>query len=209
MARRRTLPGIAVAAMAAMPFIAFAQSPSPSANAGISSQSLPAPDVPSGNQPLPGTAKPSKSGKKTSGTQSGQAGQNGQATSPPARMPKRPNLWDKRKTAVLAILNKVDGTVSRVNVPVGGELTRDKLHIKVEACLVRPKSMAKDAAVFLDVTGPASDAPSAGSFGASKVATQSDGEDRLFRGWLVQSEPGATVVGNAAVTFQILNCTGK
>lgn len=109
---------------------------------------------------------------------------------------------------MLAILNKVDGTVSRVRVKVGGELTRDKLHIKVEGCLVRPKSMPEDAAVFLDVSGPAADAPSAGSFSVGKAAAQS-GQAPLFRGWLLHSEPGAAVVGNAAVTFQIVNCEGS
>lgn len=205
MMRRRAVVAIAVAVTIVLPRAGVAKSPAPAAKGGISSQSLPPPDVPTGNQPLPGTSAPGKGGKSAPGAQSGQAAQ----ASPPGRMPTPPNLWSKRKVAVLAILNKVDGTVSRVSVPVGGDLTRDKLHIKVEACLVRPKSMAKDAAVFLDVTGPSSDAPSAGSFGASKAASRNSGEDRLFRGWLLHSEPGAAVVGNAVVTFQILNCKGK
>ena len=128
----------------------------------------------------------------SSGTQSSHAGA-------PAQVPP---VWLRRPVAVLDVLDKEDGAVRRIKVPVGSSATEGRLAVAVGACMVRPPDMTPDAAIFVTVT-----AQRAG-------ATVSDAKDQggqdvsapLFRGWLIRSEPGATVVGDAAVTFRLIGC---
>lgn len=124
------------------------------------------------------------------------------AASQPAVMPAAPNTWLPRRNAVLGVLDKEDGAVSRLVVPVGNQVTRGKLQIKVLACVARPPSLPPDSAVFLSVRSldqQGQDSP------AQNQADQA--EQPLFRGWLLHSEPGASVVDDATDTFRVIGCT--
>lgn len=110
-----------------------------------------------------------------------------------AGLPPAANIWHARPVAVLAALNQEDGAVSRLNVKVGSSFTRDSLQVAVKACVVRPKGAIPDAAVFLTVMAPD---------GSNQTKT-------LFNGWLVRSEPGAAVVANGTISFQVLGCKAQ
>jgi hypothetical protein len=93
-------------------------------------------------------------------------------------------------TAVIGVLNEVDGSTAEITLPVGGSpvKTGDAL-VSVQACATRPPQELPDTAVFLTVQ-PAADTSAA----------------PLFRGWMLRSAPGATVVGNAAESFRVIRC---
>ncbi len=103
------------------------------------------------------------------------------------------NIWRPRPIAVLAALDQEDGAVNRLKIPVGSSFTRDGLHVAVKACVVRPKGAIPDAAAFLTVMGA----------GADQSA------NTLFSGWLVRSEPGAAVVANSDLSFQVVGCVAQ
>ncbi len=109
---------------------------------------------------------------------------------PPDVAPVQPNNWVPGHTAVLGLLNKVDGGTSQLSIPVGGQSTVGELQVSVQACSSRPAGQLPDDAVFLTVQ-------SAGDNGTTPI----------YRGWMVRSAPGATVVGDAGETFRIINCT--
>ncbi|MCF3947738.1 DUF2155 domain-containing protein [Acidiphilium sp. AL] len=173
-------------------------------------QALPAPDLPSPQVPALTLAQPpglvrnplpkSMIQRGTSGTAPGAAGGNGQTQAVQAKP-----VWMPRDGAILDMLDKEDGAVTRLSVPVGSSFARGKLRIKVGACVVRPKDAPPDAAVYLTVrriAGPASN-------DAQNTATSDAAPDSpLFRGWLIRSEPGAVVVGDATVTFRVIGCSG-
>jgi hypothetical protein len=164
-------------------------SPAPS-----QAQSLPAPDLPAPNLPVgtltappPDAAVPGQLPVTAGGSPNGSGGA-------PAQI--KP-IWDQRAAALLDVLDKEDGAVHRINVPVGSSTSEGRLSIEVGACVVRPKDMTSDAATFLTVTSKPVDGNAS-----------STGDTPLFRGWLIRSEPGATVVGDAAVTFRLIGCGG-
>ena len=108
---------------------------------------------------------------------------------PPDIAPPTPNKWVPGKTAMLGVLNEVDGSTSTVSIPVGGQAKVGNLTVSVQACMIRPPDELPDAAIFLTVqTGDNSAAP-------------------LYRGWMLRSAPGATVVGDASETFRAINCS--
>jgi len=109
---------------------------------------------------------------------------------PPDVAPTPPNDWTPGHAAVLGVLNKVDGSTSQLSVPVGGQPVKaGDVMVSVQACATRPPQDLPDAAVFLTVQ-PADDSTAA----------------PLYRGWMLRSAPGATVVGNAAETFRVISC---
>ena len=109
---------------------------------------------------------------------------------PPDVAPAPPNDWTPGHAAVLGVLNKVDGSTSQLSVPVGGQPVKaGDVMVSVQACATRPPQDLPDAAVFLTVQ-PADDSTAA----------------PLYRGWMLRSAPGATVVGNAAETFRVISC---
>jgi hypothetical protein len=122
------------------------------------------------------------------------------AAARPTSMPALPNTWLPQREAVLGVLNKEDGSVSRLSVPVGDEVTQGKLRIKVLACIIRPPAVPPDSAVFLSVRrlGEGQDQH------AQDAAAQKD--NPVFRGWLLYSEPGAAVVDDATDTFRVIGC---
>ena len=104
--------------------------------------------------------------------------------------PAIPNNWATGTTALLGVLDKVDGSTSQVSIPVGGQANVGDLQLSVQSCVSRPSGQLPDAAIFLtvqtlaDMAGPP-----------------------LFRGWMVRSTPGATVVGDAGETFRVMGCS--
>ena len=98
--------------------------------------------------------------------------------------------WTPGKTALLGVLDKVDGSTAQVSIPVGGQANVGDLQVSVQSCLIRPAGQLPDAAIFLTVE------PLANISGPP-----------LFRGWMVRSTPGATVVGDAGETFRVIGCS--
>jgi len=100
------------------------------------------------------------------------------------------NTWLPAGAARLGVLNKVDGSTQQITIPPGGQATVGDLVVSVQSCLVRPADQLPDAAVFLTVQPAGSDSGAAG-----------------FRGWMIRSAPGATVVGDAGETFRLIGCS--
>ena len=111
---------------------------------------------------------------------------------PPDTMPVIPNDWVPGTMATLGVLNEVDGGTSQVTIPVGGQSQVGDLQVSVQACDMRPPTQLPDTAIFLTVT-------QAGSDGTSSTT--------LYRGWMLRSEPGATVVGDGSETFRVVGCS--
>jgi hypothetical protein len=109
---------------------------------------------------------------------------------PPDVAPVIPNVWVPGKVATLGVLNEVDGGTSTVSIPVGGQSAIGDLQVSVQACATRPPDQLPDAAIFLTVT------PSGNAAAAA-----------LYRGWMVRSAPGATVVGDSSEAFRIIGCS--
>jgi len=100
------------------------------------------------------------------------------------------NNWVPGKTAEIGVLDRVDGGVANLNIPVGGQATSGDLTISVLACVMRPDSDIADAAIFVNVQSTANNAG-----------------PPIFHGWMVRSIPAATVVGDSSETLRVANCT--
>ncbi|WP_298216950.1 DUF2155 domain-containing protein [Acidocella sp.] len=109
---------------------------------------------------------------------------------PPDVPPPPPNSWVPGKTAIIGVLNKVDGSSGTITVPVGGQTQTGDLILSVQACLSRPPGALPDAAVFLTLEPKAS--PDAAA---------------VYRGWIVRSAPGAADPGNAVQAFRVISCS--
>ncbi len=100
------------------------------------------------------------------------------------------NQWVPGQQAELGVLDKVDGGISNLQIPVGGHATSGDIQINVLACVNRPVGQIPDSAIFLSIqttdnlTGPP-----------------------LYRGWLVRSVPGDAVVGDAGESLRVVGCT--
>jgi hypothetical protein len=101
-----------------------------------------------------------------------------------------PNTWLPAKTAEIGVLDKIDGSVSTVSIPVGGQSVVGDLQVNVQACVIRPPDQVPDAAVFLALQ-----------------STQNASAPPNYRGWLVKSAPGAAVAGDASETFRVIDCS--
>lgn len=113
------------------------------------------------------------------------------APPPPDALPVIPNDWVPGTKVTLGVLNEVDGGTSEVSIPVGGQSQIGDLQVSVQACDTRPPTELPDAAIFLTVTQEAG-----GNAGAT-----------LYRGWMLRSQPGATVVGDSSETFRVVGCS--
>jgi hypothetical protein len=114
------------------------------------------------------------------------------AATPPATATATPpaNNWVPETAAKIRVLNKVDGSISDLSIPVGKQTTAGDLQVSVLACFQRPPDEIPDSAVFLSIQ-PTSDPSAAPS----------------FRGWMVRSVPAASVVENASETFRLIGCS--
>jgi hypothetical protein len=156
--------------------------------------SSPAPPA-AGAEAAPPAAPPNTdTGTGTStGTNTGIAASNPAApATPPATdtVPVAPNTWVPGKTATIGVLDKVDGSIYQISIPVGGQQNVGDLQVSVQACVNRPPGQLPDAAIFLSVQSPTDDTDSP-----------------LYKGWMVRSTPGATVVGDAGETFRVVDCS--
>ncbi len=88
------------------------------------------------------------------------------------------------------MLDKVDGGIDDLSIPVGGQTKSGDLQVSVLACVTRPPDTSPDAAVFISIQ------PSADQSGPP-----------LFRGWLIRSAPAAAAAGDASVTFRVVGCS--
>lgn len=155
--------------------------------------SAPAPVQPVMQQPPPGLvqAAPPTAGASTAPSSPSVPSATAAAQPPPPDLaPTQPNNWTPGTTAVLGVLNKVDGSTAQLSLPVGAEpQTTGDLSVSVQACLNRPAGQIPDVAVFLTVD------------------TLQQGASPLYRGWMVRSAPGATFAGNAGQTFRVMGCS--
>jgi hypothetical protein len=143
--------------------------------------------LPPAEQP-PGLVQAPTPPMNTDGAAANQAA----APSPPAQTtpPQPPNTWVAGTTAKLGVLNKVDGSVSAVSIPVGGQANIGDLTVNVLACFNRPANQIPDTAIFLNAQ-----------------STNADPAVPTYRGWMVLSAPGAAVVGDAGETFRVIACS--
>jgi hypothetical protein len=124
---------------------------------------------------------------QTATTDTGQATTN--APAPPEVAPVPDNTWLPGKTATIGVLDEVDGGATQLDIPVGGQAKAGDLQISVQSCVTRPAADIPDTAIYITVQ-------------AATGATAP-----LFRGWMVRSTPGATVVGDAGETFRVIGCS--
>jgi hypothetical protein len=101
-----------------------------------------------------------------------------------------PNSWVPAQTAKIGVLDKVDGSVSELSIPVGGQSVVGDLQVNIRACMIRPPDQVPDAAVFLALQ-----------------STQNPSAPPDYSGWLVRSAPGAAVAGDASETFRVIGCS--
>jgi hypothetical protein len=129
------------------------------------------------------------------------------------------NDWLPAHTAEIGLLDKVDGGASTVSIPVGGQTNAGDLQINVLACVTRPPGEIPDDALFVSIqplpgaaAATASAAPAATASAAPAATDAQDGSadaagGPIFRGWMVRSIPGATVVGDASETLRVVSCS--
>ncbi len=131
---------------------------------------------------------------QTNGSAAAQANGGNAATSSqpaPQDVPPVPsNDWVPGKTAVLGVLNKVDGSASTLTVAVGGQADVGDLTVSVQACVSRPDGQLPDSAIFLTLQ-----------------PKDAQGGGPVYRGWMVRSAPGATDAGNAGQAFRVITCS--
>lgn len=175
------------------PVVAVPEGPpvSSAPSSAVPDGALPAPDLP------PSAVVPSGPAGAVGGD--GQAAPSAIPAGPPAQV--KP-IWVSQPVAVLDVLDKADGAVTRISAPVGSSFTQGQLRVAVGACEIRPPDMPPDAAVYVSVSTIDGGGAKADAKAGAKAAAP------LFRGWLIRSEPGATVVGDAAVTFRLIGCKG-
>jgi hypothetical protein len=153
----------------------------------------PAPVQPAPQLPPPGLVQtaPPPAGDTTAPSSSGAPPASVANQPPPPDVPPtQQDSWTPGTTAVLGVLNKVDGSTAQLQLPVGAQAqTTGDLSVSVQACLSRPAGQIPDAAIFLTV-----------------VPTQ-QGSAPIYRGWMLRSAPGATFVGNAGQTFRVIGCS--
>jgi len=183
-------------AQSTQPQTAIAVPPAPAIMAAPTATPLPAPlasppaaePAPPGlvQTPLPPPAATTDSETNTDTGTAPAATTPQAATTPPVPA----NVWVPGTSAKLRVLNKVDGGVADLTIPVGGQATAGDLKISVLACALRPPGQIPDSAIFLSIapTGDSTAPPS-------------------YRGWMVRSVPAASVVGNASVSFRVVNCS--
>lgn len=181
----------------------------PSDNAGSAPAPAPAP-VPAPTTPVSAQAvSPSAPVAQPEMSQAGATPASASATAPsaaaspvpgsttPAALPEndvapvQENSWVYGHRAELGVLNKVDGSTETITVPVGGQVTSGDLTVSVQACVMRPPGELPNAAVYLTLLPIKAD----------------DSTVPVYKGWIVQSAPGAADSENADEAFRVVGCT--
>jgi hypothetical protein len=107
----------------------------------------------------------------------------------PSLPPAVPSDWVSGKTAKIRVLDKVDGSIADLTIPVGGQSVSGDLQVSVLACDLHPPGQLPDDAIFVSIQ-PSGD-PSA---------------PPVYRGWMLRSVPAAAVAGDASETFRVVSC---
>ncbi|MDE8347931.1 MAG: DUF2155 domain-containing protein [Acidocella sp.] len=107
----------------------------------------------------------------------------------PTTPPMESNDWVPGKAAVIGVLDKVDGGIANLQVPVGGQVTSGDMQISVLACVNRSADHVPDSAIFVSIQ-----------------TTDKLSGPPLFRGWMVRSVPADSVVGDGSDTLRVVSC---
>ncbi|MGR3717025.1 MAG: DUF2155 domain-containing protein [Thermohalobaculum sp.] len=95
--------------------------------------------------------------------------------------------WQKRDTATLRVLNKIDSTVETISVRTGDTIRYQTLSITLAGCYVRPADLPADATARLTI-----------------VDTR-DGMS-AFSGWILQKEPALNMLEHPVYDILLAGC---
>jgi len=107
---------------------------------------------------------------------------------PPAMYPAP--TWQGQSQAVLRVLDRLDGHLELLTVPVGGSATYRSLSVGVEACVTRPQTLATDTGVLLH------------------LKDSSDPQRPSFDGWMLAQEPSVATYGSPLYDVRVVSCAG-
>ena len=95
-----------------------------------------------------------------------------------------------KNTAQMQAMDKITGRVSKINVPVGGEVKFGSLSIVVRSCKTRPEEETPDNFAFADITDK----------------TLQGEIVNIFRGWMISSSPATHAVEHPIYDVWLLKC---
>lgn len=107
---------------------------------------------------------------------------------PPAIYP--PSTWQGKSVAVLRVLRRVDSHVEEMTIPVGQEARYKTLHLQVEQCVDRPKTLSPDSAARLVISDEAN-------------------ANFHFEGWILRSNPALSTYTNPLYGVSVVKCDGN
>ncbi|MEJ5143051.1 DUF2155 domain-containing protein [Gluconobacter albidus] len=107
---------------------------------------------------------------------------------PPAMYPA--STWQGQSQAVLRVLDRLDGHLELLTVPVGGSATYRSLSVGVESCVSRPQTLAADAGALLH------------------LKDSSDPGRPPFDGWMLAQEPSVATYGSPLYDVRVVSCAG-
>lgn len=95
-----------------------------------------------------------------------------------------------KNTAQMQAMDKITGRVSKIEVPVGGEVKFGSLSIVVRSCKARPEEETPDNFAFADITDK----------------TLQGDVVNIFRGWMISSSPATYAVEHPIYDVWLLKC---
>lgn len=95
-----------------------------------------------------------------------------------------------KNTAQMQAMDKITGRVSKIKVPVGGEVKFGSLSIVVRSCKTRPEEETPDNFAFADITDK----------------TLQGEVVNIFRGWMISSSPATHAVEHPIYDVWLLKC---
>ena len=95
-----------------------------------------------------------------------------------------------KNTAQMQAMDKITGRVSKIEVPVGGEIKFGSLSIVVRSCKTRPEEETPDNFAFADITDK----------------TLQGDIVNIFRGWMISSSPATHAVEHPIYDVWLLKC---
>lgn len=122
--------------------------------------------------------------------QTGQAGQSEQGSAArPTISPPAPAMI-QNDSAVLQGLDKVTARVSRIEAPVGSEVSFGTLRITVRACYSRPPEEAPESTAFLEI----------------KDEKPGEQPAHLYSGWMFASSPAINALEHPVYVVWVISC---
>ena len=155
----------------------------PSPSPGPPAPAAPAPTAPAPTAPAPQTPAPQTPAAP------GPAAPAAVTPAPAAPAAPAAPVWVVRPAAVLAVLDKVAQHATTLTVPAGKTVDFGEIAITVGRCLVRPPTMAADAAAWLSVV-------------PRKPATAKP----LFTGWMLASAPSVSALASPLYDIRVVGC---